>query len=156
MTEELPFLVADDMRKGGAPTLQIEEHLQSMKETMKRIAEDPVWNKEWLSDKKLARNTYRYWDSVLTRRSDIALLKLSVPILIVHGELDAAVPIASADALKQAFARAGKTNLEYRRIPAMGHSVNPAVLEEVSGWLLKQGASPRRGTPNTYLDQGAP
>jgi predicted esterase len=59
-----------------------------------------------------------------------------VPILVVHGAEDRSTPLASAQRLQEAFARAGKTNLELR-IQAGGHDPSGKVIQETLKWVVE-------------------
>jgi pimeloyl-ACP methyl ester carboxylesterase len=76
------------------------------------------------------------------------LLKFAGPILVVHGTADDSVPIGSARALRDEFARVGKTNLKFVEIPGVDHrfcdaktgeAKLPLVEVAVVEWLGKQG-----------------
>jgi len=51
------------------------------------------------------------------------LLKVEVPIYMIHGEEDIMVPIKSADLIQEAFDQAGKMNLQYARYDDLGHAL---------------------------------
>ncbi len=51
------------------------------------------------------------------------LLKVKVPIYMIHGEEDIMVPIKSADLIQEAFDQAGKTNLQYAPYDDLGHAL---------------------------------
>lgn len=65
---------------------------------------------------------YRRWNSFMFERAAHDLLRLDCPILVVHGARDNAVPVESARALRDEFARAGRTNLTYLELPGADHT----------------------------------
>jgi alpha-beta hydrolase superfamily lysophospholipase len=75
---------------------------------------------------------------------------VDAPILLIHGNADTSVPVASARAVRDAFAAAGKTNLSYleyagadhRFTSADGASVFPRVEIDLVSWLKDTGAMP--------------
>lgn len=103
------------------------------------------------SDKRWYGHPYRRWASYAFDRPLDDLLKVAVPVLIAHGEADVNVPPASARAVRDAFAAAGKTNLTYRAYAGADHhftradgvSVFPLVEIDLVEWLRDTGAMPR-------------
>lgn len=101
-----------------------------------KVRQEPLPSREWLSDGKLARNTWLWWSKALPVAAVRSLLRTDAPILMVHGTTDGATPLESAERLAAEFARAGKGNLEFRRYPG-GHSPPPEVIEEALLWMLR-------------------
>ena len=104
-----------------------------------RIRSAPASDRTWRG----SANTYRWWASYLDYAPIDDLAALTVPVYVAHGARDEAVPIESADAIAERFAREGKTNLTYRRYPDLDHSWTDAgghrralrVLDDLVGWL---------------------
>lgn len=119
-----------------------------MRTMYERVRQEPLPSREWLSDGKLARNTWLWWSKALPVAAVRSLLRTGAPILMVHGTADGATPLESAERLEAEFARAGKTNLEFRRYPG-GHSPPPEVVEEALLWML-------RTMPSTLSAAGRP
>jgi len=67
--------------------------------------------------------TWKWFASYLRYDLLADLLKLEIPIYMIHGEKDIMVPIKSADLIEQAFSQAGKTNLHYARYQDLGHAL---------------------------------
>lgn len=100
------------------------------------------------ADTMWAGHPYRRWSTFMFERAADDLLRVECPILVVHGDRDDSVPVEGARALREAFARAGKTNLTFVEIPGVDHRfADPATgkpklpLVEVAivEWLGKQG-----------------
>lgn len=105
---------------------------------------NPTSEKEWLSDGKTARNTYKWWSAILDVKFESSLLSLDIPIYMAHGTADTSCPVESADLLVQSFAKAKKTNLLYKRYDGLEHdwtdsqgNQHPEVLNEAIGWITK-------------------
>jgi pimeloyl-ACP methyl ester carboxylesterase len=101
------------------------------------------------ADLRWAGHPYLRWSTYMFSRPADELLRVECPILVVHGTADDSVPVESARALRDAFIRAGKTNLTLAEIPGASHRFAdaasgapklPLVEVEVVGWLGKQGA----------------
>jgi pimeloyl-ACP methyl ester carboxylesterase len=67
--------------------------------------------------------TWKWFASYLRYDLLADLLKLEVPIYMIHGEEDIMVPIKSADLIEEAFTQAGKKNLHYARYQDLGHAL---------------------------------
>ncbi|MBL9120186.1 MAG: hypothetical protein JNL80_09765 [Phycisphaerae bacterium] len=92
---------------------------------------------------------YRRWSSYLFERASDHLITLDIPILVIHGDADTAVPVESARALRDRFLAAGKTNLQYVEYEGVDHtlhgtttgaSVRPWVEIDTIEWLAARGA----------------
>lgn len=102
------------------------------------------------SDQRWYGHTYRRWASYAFDRPADDLLTLDIPILLIHGAADASVPVASARATRDAFARAGKTNLTYLEYDGADHTFSradgssafPRVEADLVAWLRDTGAIP--------------
>lgn len=74
------------------------------------------------TEKMFQGHAYRRWYSYLSQPPLGNLLRTQARILIVHGSLDTAVPIESADLAAVELDRAGK-DYEYLRLPGADHSL---------------------------------
>lgn len=110
------------------------EHAE-MHEMYRKVQEEPLPSREWLSDGKLARNTWLWWSRALPVAAVRSLVRVDAPILMVHGTEDGATPVESAERLAEEFARRGRTNLEFRRYEG-GHAPPPEVIEGALLWML--------------------
>lgn len=52
------------------------------------------------------------------------LLALDIPVYMIHGKRDVMVPIESAEEVREAFERAGKTNFHLARYEDLGHALS--------------------------------
>lgn len=122
------------MRVAGAPESAIAERLESTEREWNEIRANPVPDKEWASDGKLARNTYLWWSSALDCAVYRPLLQVDVPILAFQGSQDSSMVPGTGQGLAQHFVRAGRTNFELRVYE--GEHVPPAsVLTDGLNWL---------------------
>lgn len=144
MGEELLLLTEKQMKNQGTSPEQIQATLNEMKSKFAEIFANPTPNQEWLSDGKTARNTYKWWSSILKLRLEHSLLTLTIPIYLVHGTADTSTPIESADLLAKAFNTSGKTNLLYQRYEGLEHNWtdkdgnhHPEVLNDAMMWIIK-------------------
>lgn len=69
-------------------------------------------------------NTYQWFASYLNYNLMEDLLRINTPILMIHGALDAHIPVESADLVKTNFNALGKENLTYYRFEDLGHSIS--------------------------------
>lgn len=60
---EVKASMAYQMRAAGAPESAVAERSESTEREWSEIRANPVPDKEWASDGKLARNTYLWWSS---------------------------------------------------------------------------------------------
>ncbi|MBM3463240.1 MAG: hypothetical protein FJX76_14145 [Armatimonadetes bacterium] len=141
--EELLLLVEAEMRAAGAPAEAIRKRLDEMRAQYIVMRDNPVPDKEWMSDGKLARNTYLWWADALPVAAVRPLLETSAPILVLHGEADRQTPVDSAQCMLDAFQARGKKNLELRRYPGMGHSPTPRAISEGMSWLIERLTQPK-------------
>lgn len=86
-----------------------------------------------------------YWSVFALEQIDFSILK-TLPIWIVHGALDASVPVGGADEFAVALAQAG-ANFGYTRYPHATHggTSDRAFKDmDIYGWMLEQtrGATP--------------
>lgn len=145
MAEELPLAFEKSMKRKNAPQDQIQKMKIALLEQYKVIKANPTPYEEWLSDGKTARNTYRYWDSILWIKTMPSLEKLNVPMLLVHGTEDTSCPVESSDILSERFKILGKANLVYRRYQGLEHNFSDLngkshmqkVLKETFSWILQ-------------------
>lgn len=82
--------------------------------------------------------TWKWFASYLRYDLLSDLLKIEVPIYMIHGEKDVLVPIKSADLVDEAFYKAGKTNLHYARYIDLGHSITPRECEPMLDWICEK------------------
>lgn len=144
MAEELPIAYERLLRREGASEEKIRDEKEKILQQYKVIKSDPTPYKEWLSDSEKARNTYKYWDSVLWLKALPLLETMEVPMLMVHGTEDTSVPIESSDAVAERFRALGKSNLTYKIFPGLDHkwfdlqgnSHGQEVLNETYNWIF--------------------
>ncbi|MBS3904744.1 MAG: alpha/beta hydrolase [Simkania sp.] len=67
--------------------------------------------------------TWKWWASYLRQDLLSTLLKIDMPMYMIHGAKDVIIPVKSADRVKEAFDKAGKTNFEYARYEDLGHAL---------------------------------
>lgn len=109
-----------------------------------RIRAEPDGDAEWYG------HPYRRWATYALRRPLDDLVRIRAPILLVHGEADRSVPVASARGVAEAFGRAGLTNLTYKEYAGADHrltradgvSLFPRLEVDLVEWLAATGAMP--------------
>jgi len=123
--------IAEMMASMGAGPKQIE----GFRELCRQVHREPTTLKEWGSDGKLSRNTHLW----LSRAEDLAiwrpLLRVDVPILVVHGGKDESTPVRSAQRLAEIFRAEGKTNLELRIEAEDGHAPSAGSMDRTFEWV---------------------
>jgi len=136
--EEIDQIVSGQMRQSGAPASKIEEQTKAFRQLCQQVHAEPTTLKEWGSDGKLARNTHLW----LSRAEDLAiyrpLLRVDVPILVVHGAQDASTPLHSAQKLEQIFREHGKSNLQLRIEEGDGHAPSAQSLQRTLEWAIQR------------------
>jgi dienelactone hydrolase len=146
MAEELLLLTERKMKKAGANSVQIQNELDSLLKKYDEIKKNPTSSQEWLSDGNTARNTYKWWNSILGIKSLPLLENLDIPIYIGHGTEDSSCPYESSKIIAERFSSLGKTNLSFKTYPGLehnwtdrdGNSHMQQVLREAIGWLASK------------------
>ncbi|MGE0494068.1 MAG: alpha/beta hydrolase family protein [Vulcanimicrobiota bacterium] len=133
MAEWLPEQVLEKMRAGGAPEAARQAWLAEF-EAMRSACHTTPDSREWASDQALARNSYRFWNSILEVKTTDALEKARVPTLVLLGTEDESLPSGSLAEVERF--------LGARRLPvtlwtrAMGHVPPDGVVQECVDWAL--------------------
>ena len=135
--QEVQQMMSDQMRQSGMPEDKIKEQMASTEALFQQARREPTTLKEWGSDGKLARNTHLWLSRAVHVAGYRPLLRVDVPILVVHGAEDRSTPADSARLLQEAFVKAGKTNLELRIQPG-GHDPSGAVIQATLDWVIEQ------------------
>lgn len=91
---------------------------QESRARMDTIRAEPVPGKDWMGE----ANTFAVWAGRLDAVEANVLRDLRAPLLVVHGERDGSVPVASARKLATAMQGAGVT-FRYVEVPGMRHSL---------------------------------
>jgi dienelactone hydrolase len=143
MAEELPLVLPSSMKKKGASQADIQAALDDMGKRFVDIKANPTSSLEWLSDGQEARNTYKYWNSILWIKALPLLETLNVPIYMAHGTADTSCPFESSKMIADRFTSLGKTNLTFKIYPGLEHNWTDSngtphgqqVMGEVFQWL---------------------
>ena len=112
-----------------------------------RARADPLSAQVW------GGNSYRWWADIADRPLWEDALKSTGPLLVIQGARDSSNPVASARALRDRFAAAGRCNLTYREHPDYDHGMVDAagvshlseVLATTSSWIRARLADPSCG-----------
>lgn len=112
---------------------------KSLRQQMDEIRMQPVPGRDWMGE----ANTYAAWASRLDAVEANILRDLRAPLLVVHGERDGSVPVASARKLAERMQDSGVL-FRYREVPGMRHSLGgartsdevEALHRDVLAWLL--------------------
>jgi predicted esterase len=121
------------------------ECLRSLQVQFDEIRRNPVTSKTWNGD----ANTYKAWATRLDAIEANVLDDVTIPLLLYHGELDNAVPVASARATAERLRRRN-ASFVYREIAGMGHGLGSRLSDEESerlhdqtlDWLLLEATIP--------------
>lgn len=113
---------------------------ESLRKEMDEIRAAPVPTRDWMGES----NTYAVWASRLDAVEVNVLRDLKAPLLVVHGERDSSVPVASARKLAELMQSSGVV-FRYREVPGMRHSLwgaaspqeSEALHQEVLEWLTR-------------------
>ncbi len=114
---------------------------ESLRKEMDEIRAAPVPTRDWMGES----NTYATWASRLDAVEANVLRDLKAPLLVVHGERDGSVPVASARKLAELMQGSGVV-FRYREVPGMRHSLwgtaslqeSEALHQVVLEWLTAQ------------------
>ena len=118
-TQFYDFALLDRRRvyEGKMSDTEYKEKYDSLTNQMNAIFHDPNnINKEWFGC------TYERWTG-FSEPSIESLLKIKVPIFVVHGAKDESVPIESSLLIPLEFIRNKKSNLTYKLYPDLDHSL---------------------------------
>ena len=81
--------------------------------------------------------TYAKWADYLSYRPIQDLVKISIPILVIHGDQDLNIPVESSRYIQRAFQKNKKTNLTYIELPNSNHIFNAqfdTIIDEIQHW----------------------
>lgn len=152
MAEELPIAIERQLRRTGSTEEAIHQAKKDLADHYVQIKSNPTWKAEWMSNGNLARNTYKWWNSILWKKALPLLEQTDALLYIAHGTEDTSCPIESSDLIAQRFQALGKANLTYKRYSGLehnwsdlsGNSHTQEVLRDAFSWIfqnLKQSAS---------------
>jgi len=122
----------------GAPTTCRQE----LRARMDAIRAEPVPGKDWMGE----ANTFAVWANRLDAVEANILRDLRAPLLVVHGERDGSVPVASARQLAAAMQGAG-VPFRYVEVAGMRHSLWSTPTEAQALELHRDVLDWLRGTP---------
>jgi dienelactone hydrolase len=122
MAEELPLDFEKSMARSGSSSEEIRKKIDEIQDHYNQIKSNPTWKLEWLSDGKTARNTYKWWDSILWIKALPILETLKAPIYIAHGTEDSSCAYESSKLIADRFAALGKSNLTFKTYPGLEHN----------------------------------
>ncbi|MCA9792857.1 MAG: alpha/beta hydrolase [Candidatus Eremiobacteraeota bacterium] len=134
MAEWLPEHVVEQMRAGGAPAVAVDAWRAEF-EGIRAACHQTPDSREWASDGALARNTYRFWDSILEVRTTGALEKARQPTLVLLGSQDESLPSTTVAQVQGFLADRDLPRVTLWTRP-MGHVPPPEVLRECLDWAL--------------------
>lgn len=130
-----------------------DECIEGLQVQFEKIRQNPTPNKSWSGS-----DTYKTWATRLDQMEYYLLKDLTIPYLIVHGELDRdSTPVQSARVLVDWLNRDNIKNFEYWEVPGMKHSpksLGPVrsllVREAMLKWLFELPTG--KGGPPTFGD----
>lgn len=99
----------------------------------REIYQNPSTEKLWDGE------SYAHWRSFFAPIVD-SLVKVNIPVFVAIGNEDTSVPVESADIIPVEFIRLGKTNLTYRVLPGVDHSLGGdegqrEVIKAIFDWI---------------------
>lgn len=122
------------IRKSQKSEQEKDAEIEALWQSWREIQSDPR-----STVKMFQGHAYRRWSSYISHPPLESLLKTRARILIVHGSLDTAVPIESADLSSVELDRAGR-EFQYLRLPGADHSLRtPGQIEANSPPFLPLG-----------------
>jgi dienelactone hydrolase len=144
MAEELPLVFAKMLKRKGSNSSQIAKQIKDINNSYREIKLNPTWKIEWLSDGKKARNTYKYWNSILWIKALSELEKLQIPIYIAHGTEDTSSAYESSKLIADRFILLGKQNLTFKTYIGLEHNFSDLngvshqqeVLTSTINWII--------------------
>lgn len=81
---------------------------------------------------------YRRWSGFMSYRPIDELVKIDIPVLVVHGGKDINTPVESSKMIAEEFSKHGKTNLTYIEYKNWDHYLNKefdTILKDMANWL---------------------
>ncbi len=117
MGEWWPDVAAAGIQKETGSISAAETERNDAITTFRRARSNPSYSEVYDGES----NTLAWWASIIDVRLSNALVQLSIPILICHGELDQFAPVKGARAVAHQFIKLGKNNLTYREYPGLDH-----------------------------------
>jgi len=114
-----------DAARGEMTHQEAQTEIDKLFALYKDIYSDPSSTEKWYYG-----HPYRRWGSFCNDIPLENLVKLEIPILFVNGSADRSTPILQADYIMLEFIRLGKTNLTYRVLPGVDHSLYEVVEED--------------------------
>lgn|GEM_PF-955966 len=82
---------------------------------------------------------YKRWSGFLSYRPLNELVKIDIPILVMHGGKDINTPVESSRMIQEEFNNLGKTNLVYIEYKNLNHYFGKkldTILNEIANWLI--------------------
>jgi len=113
------------------------KRLEALDDTAKDIRRNP-----FRSDKTYFGWPYFKWAYFLSYQPLSDLVKVSIPILILHGDADLNIPVQSSRAIVQAFHEHEKTNYWYKEYQHADHYFNQhyeIIIRDINQWLVEKG-----------------
>ena len=89
-------------------------------------------------DKAMWKRTEKFWGQMFSTKVHDVWLKLTIPVLVVHGQDDVDVPFDLMPRAKREFKRANKTNFTFEFEEGVGHDLlTNATFHVVNDWVTK-------------------
>jgi hypothetical protein len=132
-----------DAAAGKTTHQEAQAVIDSLFAVYEKIYSDPRNTDKWYDG-----HPYPRWASFCTDIPLDHLSKLNIPILLLNGTADRNAPVLDADYVKLEFLRLGKSNLTYRVLPGVDHSLYEVVVENGK----EMGVSHRKEALNMIVD----
>jgi hypothetical protein len=114
-----------DEAAGRLSPQEAQSRVDSLFAVYKTIYSDPDNTEKWYYG-----HPYKRWGSFCTYIPLEDLVKLDIPIYYLNGSGDRNSPVLQADYIMLEFLRLGKTNLTYKVLPGVEHSLYEVYIED--------------------------
>ncbi len=131
-TDDLSKIMKESERKKGLGAAELSENERLMDAAFEHLkSPDP--------DKPLWGRTEKFWSQILSMETRDLWLKTDVPVLVLHGEGDDAVPFSLMPKAKRELNRAGKDNYTWIFLEGADHDLlDKDVFILVDRWIKKK------------------
>lgn len=112
------------------------QEIMKVDAAMKEIAKDPD-----SLEKTYCGLPFRRWSGFMSYRPLVDLIRIDIPIFMMHGEKDTSAPVESSRLVVEEFQKLGKTNLKYYEYKNGDHRFNgdfKTVMKIIEDWFMEK------------------
>ena len=116
-------------------SLKYEKELEKLEAVYQEIKTSPN-----ITGKVYFGWSYAKWKEYMDYHPIEDLVRMNVPILVMHGTADKNIPVQSARAIREAFKKRGKTNITYKEYKNKDHAFGgefDRVVYDIQSWTKK-------------------